>query len=475
MSFTFTGSACNMGSYISLTNNNNGNYGQANLTGLDKTSNFTTRFTVSNNTGGYTEYHYDNYLVSISQVNSNLALYFNGSLLASSNFVHTGNEQVVVKHRTSSSNASTQIFVNSTSPILNYIGSNYSISTANHYWYGYNSSGLEKRLYNPIVQSINTIQNSAQIQGSLLVTSQVTASTISCSNIVVDNVIANNYGVTLTTSGGATLGAMNINSMGFSGAYYCGLNHYSQSSSQSTYNVLCGSTGDLFLNSAPSKRIYFRNSNSDCALLETDGTFKTLCGLSNSGLLFSSNAVVSGSMSVSQNLGVTGNVYSSGLQTTYGASIGTELTCGSMTVNSKSPFNSSRCFSITYYNPGTYSIGSSYTLPLVVRLPNVMAQYVSSLSCLGSVFSGYNTSSSQPIAPVAGMYTYTYYVSSTNMDMYVNGQQLASGMSITGSAYLNAGDTFYPYSITYTTGNLPPSGTNASKIMYNWTLVRETL
>ena len=477
MSFYYTGSASNIttGSLMTLTGTATNSTGSITLSNVVVSpSGFLSRFCLSNANQGSVTYSFGDQTnqiqVGLNGSSNTISLYYNNSVLTSgANTFTASNSVIAIKYNPSSSNTGIKVYVNSTTPSLSFVsGTTYPFSSLNntHSWTGSNTVGTPIRIGTPCVENIASVNNSLSVSDSLMVKNNSTIN----GNLTVGG--TTNAGLTIISSGGATLGSMNINSMGLNSAQFCGFNHYAQPSTVSSYGVLVDNNGNTYLNASTSNNIIsFRQSNVEQARIDSGGALLT-SSLSNQGNMQTSY------------LTVANTIYVTGIQASYG------ITCGNIasttianngTISSSNAitsvagtsqfaslkatgtvqFNNSRHFGVCYFLTTNLTI-SSYTLPKSFPFPNYFAPYSSSQSCIGSDFSSFSTSAQSFTAPATGLYQWECFILSP-LAWYMNGLSVPNGSVFKGYSLLSAGATLYPQTATYTS---TPSSVQVSANSY---------
>ena len=327
MSFSYTGSACNMTTYYPLTNSSVNSTGTIYLSNLDPpSSGCVTRFWATGLNQGATTYQFDNYIVSLNGASNMIYANYGGASLGSNayTFVSTSN-QITIKYAPTQSNTTLACYVGSTMA-LSTVSSNVALSNPTHSWTGLNSTALSKTITTPLVQNVISFYNNVNIQDSLRVANNATiignltvngttnfASTSSsnqvASNLTVtgttnlatmtaSNITTSTLSglITIATSGGATLGGAQFGDFGYGSTGYAGFNHNAQPYSGSTYAFLCDNVGNTYLNAANSNHILsFRQGNAEQVRLDANGVFMTSI-LSNQGAMTTATLSNQGAM-----------------------------------------------------------------------------------------------------------------------------------------------------------------------------------
>ena len=263
MSFSFTGSACNMTAYYPLTTSNVGSTGTISLTGLDLPSaGCVTRFWATGLNQGATTYQFDNYAVSLNGASNTIYATYAGSNLGSNAYSFgASSNQITVKYAPNQSNTTLACYVDSTLA-LSTVSSNVGLSNSTHSWTGLNTTASSKSITTPLVQNVISFYNNVNIQNSLRVASNATI----VGNLTVTGTL--NFTSASSVSGQPIVGNARFGDFGFGSSLYTGFNHVSLPYTGANYAFLCSSGGDTLINSASSlNSIYFRQSNLTMASL----------------------------------------------------------------------------------------------------------------------------------------------------------------------------------------------------------------
>ena len=293
MSYIYSGSASNIttNTLMTLTGTGSTSTGSITLSNALSQAGCLARFTLSNGAQGSTTFTFgdanNQFSVNLTGASNSTGIFYNGGQVASGGCTYTNSNSIIaVRYSPSSSNTVIKLYVNSTSPTLSYnVSYPYVFSPISSYfkWTGSNTSATPIQLGIPLIENVEMIDNSLSVQDSLFVKRNATIG----GNLNVSG--TTNAGVTVITSGGATLGGAQVGDFGLGSSYFAGFNHSSQPYNTSGYAFLADYVGNCYINTGSSNHIVsFRQSNNEVMRVDTTGTLLTTA-LSNQSAMTTSN------------------------------------------------------------------------------------------------------------------------------------------------------------------------------------------
>jgi hypothetical protein len=311
MSLFYSGSACNMTTFLSLTNTSGASTGTTTLSNQISGAGFITGFNINQPTTlGISSYTFGDTLnnVGLRMTSNSLVVSSNNATITTISPTYTNSNTYVVRWRNQASNNNLRLYLNN-SNILNLNTASKLLfgSNAYHSFVGSNNGSTSPMTLNNFsVQNIVEIDNHLEVQGSISAGSNLFEGGVALSNKYASVNSVNSFwggvaggkvvtysnigigtsnpvyslevvggssklGITALTSGGATLGNTQINNFGVSGV--AGFNSITLPTNLANYCVVQDSSGVSYLNCSPNQNIQFLCSNSEKMRMTSTGNF----------------------------------------------------------------------------------------------------------------------------------------------------------------------------------------------------------